>query len=267
MEKKITIMIVDDEADFTESLKGVLEARSYRVIIATNKTQAQQLARNENPDTIVVSTIMPRGDAFLLHRWFKHTAEFSEVPMLVIDAPLEKQALKGWRKEEGLRLEADDYVVKPVEPASLMPLIDYLVKPVEPKSVVPLLEKMMDTETKRIKVLVVDDHAIVRDGIRALLGVQKDMHVVGEAVNGKDAVEKVRQLSPDIVLMDIVMPVMNGLEAAKQISRESEKTKVLMLSQYDDDENVLASSQAGAHGFVPKKSASTQLLSAIRSAS
>ena len=91
--------------------------------------------------------------------------------------------------------------------------------------------------------------------------------MVGEAVDGQDALEKTRQLSPDVVLMDIVMPVMNGLEATKRISRECEGTKVLMLSQYDDEENVLASSQVGASGFIPKRSASTQLLSAIRSAS
>ena len=131
----------------------------------------------------------------------------------------------------------------------------------------PLLEKMLDKSTRRIKVLVADDHAIVREGIRALLGVQKDMQVVGEAVDGNDALEKTRQLMPDVVLMDIVMPGMNGLEATKRISREFDQTKVLMLSQYDDEENVLASTQVGARGFIPKKSASTQLLSAIRSLS
>ena len=118
-----------------------------------------------------------------------------------------------------------------------------------------------------IRVLVVDDHAIIRDGIGALLAPQKDMQVVGEAVNGKDALEKAVQLLPDVVLMDIVMPVMNGLEATKQICRECEQAKVLMLSQYDDEENVLASSQVGALGFVPKRSASTDLLDGIRSVS
>jgi len=114
---------------------------------------------------------------------------------------------------------------------------------------------------------VVDDHAIIRDGIRALLAVQKDMQVVGEAVDGKDALEKALQLSPDVVLMDIVMPVMNGLEATKRICRECEQARVLMLTQYDDEENVLASSQVGAFGFIPKRSASSQLLAGIRSVS
>jgi len=93
------------------------------------------------------------------------------------------------------------------------------------------------------------------------------MHVVGEAVNGQEALEKTLELSPDVVVMDIVMPVMNGLEATKRIRSKSDQAKVLMLSQYDDEENVLASSQAGAIGFVPKKSAGAELLDGIRTVS
>ncbi len=250
MESKLKILIVDDEPDFAESLQAVLKAKSYQVFVATGRAQAQEVARTEKPDIVVVGTMMPRGDAFLLHQWLNRTPPFNNVPIIVIDAPPEKQLIKGWDMYEGLQMEAEDYLSKPIEPAS----------------VVPRIEKLLDKETRKIKVLVVDDHAIIREGIRALLGVQKDMQVVGEAVDGKDAVEKVRQLSPDVVLMDIVMPGMNGLEATKQISQECEKTKVLMLSQYDDDENVLVSSKVGACGFIPKKSASTELLSAIRSA-
>jgi DNA-binding NarL/FixJ family response regulator len=116
-----------------------------------------------------------------------------------------------------------------------------------------------------IRVLVVDDHHIVREGICALVGLQKDMQVVGEAVDGEEALQKVRQLSPDIVLMDIMMPRMSGLEAAKRIGAEGAHTKVLMLTQYDEDENVLASREAGAWGFVAKKSAGPDLLDGIRS--
>lgn len=115
--------------------------------------------------------------------------------------------------------------------------------------------------------MVADDHAMVRDGIRAMLSLQKDMQVIGEAADGREAVEKTLQLSPEVVLMDIVMPVMNGLEAAKHICRESEQTKVLILTQYDDEENMLASRQVGAWGFIPKRSASSQLLAGIRSVS
>ncbi len=249
MESKLKIMIVDDEPDFIENLRAIFEGESYHVVVAMGKAQAQDLTRSEKPDAIVLGTIMPRGDAFLLHQWLKKTPEFSDVPMLVIDAPSEKQVLRGWRKDEGLRMEASDY----------------LVKPVEVKALIPIIEKMTDMVTERIKVLVVDDHAIVRDGIRALLELQRDIDVVGEAIDGKDALEKMGVLSPDVVLMDIVMPEMDGLEATRKIRKQYDSTKVLMLSQYDDDDNVNASKQAGAAGFVPKKDASTMLISAIRS--
>ena len=116
------------------------------------------------------------------------------------------------------------------------------------------------------RIIIVDDHEVVREGIRALLGLQKDMQLVGEAIDGRDAVEKTLHLLPDIVLMDIIMPNMNGLEATKQICKECKKVRVFMLTQYDDEENVRASKQVGASGFISKKSASSQLLAAIRSA-
>ena len=141
---------------------------------------------------------------------------------------------------------------------------DFLCKPIEPGALLPRIEKMLDRLTRRINILIADDHPVVRDGIRAMLDLQKDMQVVGEAVNGHDALTKVNELMPDVVLMDIVMPGMNGLEASKRISSEHSNIKILMLTQYDDEENVLASTQAGAVGFIPKKSASSQLLAGIR---
>lgn len=124
-------------------------------------------------------------------------------------------------------------------------------------------EKGPAAEEAGIRVLVVDDHAMVREGLRALLRPQKDIRIVGEAVNGQEAVEMVSQLSPDVVLMDIRMPVMNGVEAAKRIT-EGGQTRVLMLTQYDEDDNVFASRAVGALGFVPKRSAGPELLQGIR---
>ncbi len=142
---------------------------------------------------------------------------------------------------------------------------DFLTKPIEPAALIPRIEKLLDKATKRIRVLVVDDHAVVRDGIRAVLALQRDMQVIGEAVNGKEAVEKTIELMPDVVLMDIVMPEMNGLDAAKEICRQCPQVKVLMLTQYDDEENVKASRQLGALGLIPKTVVSSQLLTGIRS--
>ncbi len=117
----------------------------------------------------------------------------------------------------------------------------------------------------KIKVLVADDHTIVRHGIYALLGLMPDIELVGEAVNGREALEKVRKLMPDIVLMDIAMPLMDGLEATRRICREAPGTKVIALTQYDDRDFVFSVVEAGARGFISKTAASSELASAIRS--
>ncbi len=116
----------------------------------------------------------------------------------------------------------------------------------------------------KIRILVVDDHAIIRDGIRALLDLHEDIEIVGEASEGKEAVEKAQELMPDVVVMDIAMPVMDGLEAARRIKRKIPKTKVLVLTQYDNKEYVLSAIKAGVSGYVPKRALGSELVSAIR---
>lgn len=250
METYRRILIVDDDPEFTQAVKATLEANSYSVVTASDRQQAKEMIRAQEPELIILGTIMPRGDAFLFHKWLKQTLGFSSLPLMVINAPPEKQLIKGWRLEEGLRCDAEDFLARPIEPAAL----------------VPRIQKLLDREAaKRIRVLVVDDHAVVREGIRAVLSLQRDIQVVGEAVDGKDATEKAVELMPDVVLMDIVMPVMNGLDATREIRARCERAKVLVLTQYDDDENVTASREAGALGFIPKAAASSRLLSGIRS--
>ncbi|OGO22470.1 MAG: DNA-binding response regulator [Chloroflexi bacterium RBG_16_50_9] len=117
---------------------------------------------------------------------------------------------------------------------------------------------------QKIRVLVVDDHTIVRDGICALLALAGDIEVVGEAANGSEALNKVKELSPDVVLMDIAMPIMGGLEATRRIHKEFPKTKVLVLTQYDDKEYVFPVIESGASGFISKAGASSELVSGIR---
>jgi DNA-binding NarL/FixJ family response regulator len=118
---------------------------------------------------------------------------------------------------------------------------------------------------QKIRVLVVDDHSIVVDGICALLGLAKDIEVAGEASNGSEALEKVKKLLPDVVLMDIAMPIMDGLEATRRIRKEFPRVKVLVLTQYDDKEYVFPVIEAGASGFISKTAASSELVSGIRS--
>lgn len=116
----------------------------------------------------------------------------------------------------------------------------------------------------KIKVLLVDDHAIMRDGIRALLSLQDDIEIVGEASEGKEAIEKTRLLYPDVVVMDIAMPGMDGLEATRRITKQYPKTKVLVLTQYDNKEYILSAVKAGSAGYVPKRALGSELVSAIR---
>jgi len=248
MEKRAIILIVDDEAEFTADLQASLEAKGYQSITASNKQQTQEIVHHEKPDLVVLGTILPRGDAFSLQEWFKGNPALNDTPIIVVDAPPEKRLIKGWNMQEGLQLQAEDYCSKPIESATL----------------VPKIEKLLDKTTRRIKVLVVDDHSVVREGIRALLNLQDDIEVIGEAVNGLDAIEKVKQLMPDVTLMDIIMPEMSGLDATKQISNEGLPTKVLILTQYDDQENMFVAKQVGAYGFIAKKAASSDLMTGIR---
>jgi two-component system response regulator NreC len=117
---------------------------------------------------------------------------------------------------------------------------------------------------QKIRVLVTDDHTIVRDGICALLALAADIEVVGEAANGKEALEKVKELSPDVVLMDVAMPIMGGLEATRRICRGFPRAKVLALTQHDDKEYVFPAIEAGACGFITKTAASSELTWGIR---
>jgi DNA-binding NarL/FixJ family response regulator len=117
---------------------------------------------------------------------------------------------------------------------------------------------------QKIKVLIVDDHTLVRDGIRALLALVADVKVVGEAANGKEALEKVKKLAPDVVLMDLAMPIMSGLESTRRIRKRFPGTKVLALTQYEDREYIVPTIEAGARGFVSKTAAFAELASAIQ---
>jgi DNA-binding NarL/FixJ family response regulator len=117
----------------------------------------------------------------------------------------------------------------------------------------------------RTRVLIVDDHAIVRDGIRALLAQAADIEVVGEAGGGREAIAVARRLSPDVIVMDIAMPDLGGLEATLEIRKERPDAKVVVLSQYGDASYVRRFLKAGASGYVLKKAAGADLVAAIRS--
>jgi NarL family two-component system response regulator LiaR len=115
-----------------------------------------------------------------------------------------------------------------------------------------------------IKVLLVDDHGVLREGMRNLLEQQRDIEVVGEAGNGLEAVAVAKAVKPDVVLMDVVMPRLGGIEATKQIKRANPNTATLILSAYDDDRYVLGLLEAGAAGYLLKSASGQEVIHAIR---
>ncbi len=115
-----------------------------------------------------------------------------------------------------------------------------------------------------IKILLADDHTIVRTGIRALLEAEADMEVIGEAQNGREAVQKATELQPEVVLMDITMPILNGLEATCQIKKLFPQMQVIILTMHANEEYVLQILRAGATGYLIKQTELSELMSAIR---
>jgi DNA-binding NarL/FixJ family response regulator len=124
----------------------------------------------------------------------------------------------------------------------------------------------MISATKQITILLADDHTIVRQGLRLLIESAEDLKVVGEVENGREAVQMAKKLKPDVVVLDVVMPTLNGVEATRQITKEVPTTKILILSSYSDDERVLQLIEEGATGYLVKQTAANDLLIAIREA-
>jgi len=119
---------------------------------------------------------------------------------------------------------------------------------------------------QKITVLLADDYTVVRQGLRAILEAEEYVEVIGEAETGRQAVQMTKKMLPDVVVMDIAMPLLNGLEATRQIAKEVPSTEVMILSCYSDDEYVRQLTDAGAAGYLVKQTAANDLLNAIREA-
>jgi two-component system, NarL family, response regulator LiaR len=116
----------------------------------------------------------------------------------------------------------------------------------------------------KIKVIIADDHALFREGTHSLIGHEKDMEVIGEASDGEEAIKLVTELHPHVVLMDIAMPKVNGIEATKRIKADFPSTAVLILTAYDNDQYIVALLEAGAAGYLLKNVSGSDLVNAIR---
>ena len=120
---------------------------------------------------------------------------------------------------------------------------------------------------KNLRILIADDHEVVRRGLHALLGTQAGWEVVGEAANGPDAVKLVNQITPDVVVMDITMPVMSGIDATRLIMETAPQTKILIFTMHDSEQMMQTALEAGARGYVLKSNAASDLIAAIRALS
>lgn len=122
------------------------------------------------------------------------------------------------------------------------------------------------TENEKIKVVLVDDQTMIRQGFGYVIGIQNDMILVGEASDGKEAIEKVSNSSPDVILMDIQMPVMSGIEATREIMKQFPNTKIVILTTFDDQEYIYQGIRAGAVGYLLKDAKVEDMLDSIRAA-
>jgi DNA-binding NarL/FixJ family response regulator len=121
----------------------------------------------------------------------------------------------------------------------------------------------LDQSSERIRVLVADDHPVFRRGMRAILGAEPDTELLGEATDGEEAVTLALELRPDVILMDLNMPNLNGIEATRRILQANPDTAILMLTMFEDDKSILAAMRAGAHGYVLKGADGAEMLRAI----
>ena len=128
-----------------------------------------------------------------------------------------------------------------------------------------MIENSDSNEIRRIKILIVEDHALTRMGLKAALKRTSDIEVIGEATNGEEAIERAGSLQPNVILMDVGMPVMDGIQAAKKIIEQHPEIKVIMLTQHDNDRDIMASLAAGASGYCLKDVEPDRLYTAIRS--
>ena len=122
----------------------------------------------------------------------------------------------------------------------------------------------MNVKEDKIRLMVVDDHRVVRSGVKALIETEEDLEVIGEATDGREAVTKAKAMAPDLVLMDLVMPEMDGVEATRRITKEGVDLEILILTSFSEEERIIQAIKAGASGYLIKDASPKELVSAIK---
>jgi DNA-binding NarL/FixJ family response regulator len=236
---KTRIMVVDDHRMYRDGLKALLSRQNDMEIVgeAENGQEAIARTRKLRPDVILMDVKMPVMDGVEATR--RILAEMPDMKILALTMCSEVECKSGI-----MRAGARGYILKGGDFEELTAAIR--------------------KETMKTRILIVDDHQVYRDGLKAMLARQNDMEVVGEAENGLDAVTKAREHRPDVILMDVNMSVMDGAEATSRILAELPSTKILALSIQADDGFMSSMLRAGAMGYVLKGCDSEKLFDIIR---
>ena len=236
---KTKILIVDDHRMYRDGLKAMLARQIDMVVVGEAENGQEAITRTHelHPNVILMDVKMPVMDGVEATR--RILAEMPDMKILALTMCSEQECSYGI-----MNAGARGYISKGGDFEELTAAIR--------------------KETARTRILIVDDHQMYREGLKAMLACQPDMVVVGESENGLDAVAKARELHPDIILMDVNMPVMNGAEATSRILAELPNTKILALSIQADDGYMASMLQAGAVGYVLKGSSSEKLFDIIR---
>jgi DNA-binding NarL/FixJ family response regulator len=236
---KTRILVVDDHRMYRDGLKALLALQSDMEIVgeAENGQEAITRTRELYPDVILMDVKMPVMDGIEATR--RIIAEMPEMKILALTMCPREVYSSGI-----MRAGARGYVSKGDD--------------------IEQLTAAIRKETMKTKILIVDDHQMYREGLKAVLARQADMDVVGEAENGLDAVAKARELQPDVILMDVNMPVMDGAEATSRILAEQPGMKILALSVQAEDGYMSSMLRAGAMGYILKGSDSDELCGIIR---
>ena len=158
MNRRLKLLVVDDDPQFIEVVRSAVETKPYEVITASTREAGLDKVRRETPALIILGTLAPRGDAFELHRKLKDTPRSNSIPLLVVDARHEEHAQRGWKIDEGLRMDAEDYIARPIEPSALLGRIEKVLeraarKVIEPAEVLGRVEVVLQRVEKIEEIL------------------------------------------------------------------------------------------------------------------
>lgn len=241
------ILIVDDEYHILFSLKAILEREGYEVRTCVYAREALQAVGDEqgNFDVVVLDYMLPdlRGDAVAMA--LKHL--YPTLPIIFIT---------GFVIPDEAAPLAAAILTKPEAPKRLLEVVRSLI----PNDSTP---NVREQEWKMVRILVADDHDVVRKGVRALLHGRNNFIICGEAVNGRDAIEKARVLNPDLILLDITMPEVDGLDAARAIKSATPGIPILILTMHNTKEMIGEVKRIGLQGYVTKSEIAERLVRAI----